>query len=59
LEDELLLFAGEGLYLFELSLELRLWAGFAAGGVRLAAEEFGDRHFQGGGGPLNANGNLF
>ena len=40
MQDELLLFAGEELDLLELSLELRGRAGFAFGGVRLAAQEF-------------------
>lgn len=38
LEDELLLFAREEFDLLELSLELRSRAGFAFGGVRLAAQ---------------------
>lgn len=43
LKDELLLSAGEKLDLLELSLQLRSLILFAFRGVRLAAQEFGDR----------------
>lgn len=52
LKNELLLFARQRLHPLELSLELGCRAGLAFRGVRLAAQEFGDRDFESGGGQL-------